>query len=97
MPNTNGFRVAVFAGDRSVQRSLSLRSLFRAGWPVEQACLTPFSLEGLPAGAAHFVATGEALPAATLAAARAADAIFCSVQWAIPQSAIQMEPRSHHS
>jgi 3-isopropylmalate dehydrogenase len=34
------------------------------------------SFENLPAGAAHYAATGEALPASSLAAARAADAIL---------------------
>ena len=75
MPNTNGFRVAVLAGDgigpEVIDPTLLLleQVTHRAGSPS-------LSFEPLPAGAAHYVATGEALPESTLAAARSADAIL---------------------
>jgi 3-isopropylmalate dehydrogenase len=75
MPNTNGFRVAVLAGDgigpEVIEPTLAVlqQVIHRTG-----SCAVSF--ESLPAGAAHYAATGEALPAATLAAARAADAIL---------------------
>jgi 3-isopropylmalate dehydrogenase len=74
MPNTNGFRIAVLAGDgigpEVIEPTLVLLEQVarRAGSPS-------LSFEALPAGAAHYAATGEALPARTFAAARAADAI----------------------
>jgi 3-isopropylmalate dehydrogenase len=75
MPNTNGFRIAVLAGDgigpEVIDPTLAVlqQVIHRTG-----SCAVSF--ESLPAGAAHYAATGEALPAATLAAARAADAIL---------------------
>ncbi len=75
MPNTNGFRIAVLAGDgigpEVIEPTIAVlqRAMDRVG-----GC--SLSFEPLPAGAKHYAATGEALPERTLTAAREADAIL---------------------
>jgi 3-isopropylmalate dehydrogenase len=75
MPSTNDFRIAVLAGDgigpEVIEPTVAvLRQVMRRTGSCN------LSFESLPAGAAHYAATGVALPVATLAAARAADAIL---------------------
>jgi len=75
MPHTDGFRIAVLAGDcigpEVIEPTLLLleQVIHRTGGPS-------LSFEPLPAGAALYAATGDALPARTVDAARAADAIL---------------------
>jgi len=75
MPNTNGFRVAVLAGD-AIGPEVIEPTLVLLEQVARRAGSPSLSFEPLPAGAAHYAATGEALPARTLAAARSADAIL---------------------
>ncbi len=71
---TNNISIAVLPGDgigREVMDS-ALRVLERVGQRVQRRFVTLI----YPAGAQHYVETGESLPESTLAACRAADAIL---------------------
>jgi 3-isopropylmalate dehydrogenase len=75
MRSSNDFRIAVFAGD-GIGNEITepcLKLLERA---VEKAGAPPLSFSRLPAGAAAYRDLGEALPAASMAEARSADAIL---------------------
>jgi 3-isopropylmalate dehydrogenase len=73
----HAFSVAVFEGDGIGPEVMAptLRLLTKALHHQDEAELL---FESLPAGAAHYRETGESLPARSLAAARAADAILLS-------------------
>jgi len=70
------FNVAVFEGDgigpEIMAPTLTLLERLAAGGTFD------FRFEALPAGAAHYARTGESLPATSMEAARAADAILLS-------------------
>ena len=72
---TNDFRIAVLAGD-GIGPEVMEPTLAILKMAAGRTGGFTLSFENLPAGAAHYAATGEALPASSLAAARAADAIL---------------------
>jgi 3-isopropylmalate dehydrogenase len=71
------FRIAVFEGDGIGPEVMAPARALLQGL-AETSGAYAFDWQVLPAGAGHYAATGEALPAASVAAARAADAIFLS-------------------
>jgi 3-isopropylmalate dehydrogenase len=72
---TNDFRIAVLAGD-GIGPEVMEPTLAILQMAAGRTGGFNLSFKNLPAGAAHYAATGEALPARSLAAARAADAIL---------------------
>lgn len=71
------FRIAVFEGDGIGPEVMAPARALLQGL-AEASGAYAFDWQVLPAGAGHYAATGEALPAASVAAARVADAIFLS-------------------
>ena len=69
------FRIAVLAGD-GIGREVMAPTISVLEQVTRKIGGFALCFEDLPAGAAHYAATGEAMPARTLAAAKAADAIL---------------------
>jgi 3-isopropylmalate dehydrogenase len=69
------FNIAVFEGD-GIGPEITAPTLALLDQLAEESGDFTFRFQNLPAGAAHYATTGEALPAASMAAARAADAIL---------------------
>ena len=77
------FRIAVFEGDGIGPEVMAPARALLQGL-AETSGAYAFDWQTLPAGAGHYAATGEALPAASVEAAGAADAIFLSAM-GLPQ------------
>ena len=75
MRSSNDFRIAVFAGD-GIGNEITEPCLVLLERAVEKAWAPPLNFSRLPAGAAAYRDLGEALPAASMAEARRADAIL---------------------
>ena len=75
MRSSNDFRIAVFAGD-GIGNEITEPCLMLLERAVEKAGAPPLSFNRLPGGAAAYRDLGEALPAASMAEARKADAIL---------------------
>jgi len=73
---TQDFRIAVFEGDGVGPEIMAPTLDLLRGLGAARGI--GFAFQSLPAGAAHYRETGEALPQASLAAVRAADAILLS-------------------
>jgi 3-isopropylmalate dehydrogenase len=75
VPNINDFHVAVLAGD-GIGPEVIAPTLAVLQQAASRTGGFTLSFESVPAGAAHYAANGEALPASSLAVARSADAIL---------------------
>ena len=75
MKNSADFRIAVFEGD-GIGREITAPTLDLLRRAARRVGGLSFSFEACPAGAAHYAEAGEALPRASIATARAADAIL---------------------